>query len=324
MSGWLLRRGAQAVVTFLVASVIIFFLMRVIPGDPVAVLAGDRPQTAEQLARLRQRYCLDCSLAVQFGHFLRDAVRGDLGTSIRYQGRRVTTIIRERLPATLLLGGTVLLLNFTIGLALGAWQGVRKGRATDRVLSAVSLTGYAIPSFWLGLILAWLFATEWRILPAGGIHSVLLSPEAPVVTRMLDLGRHLILPALTLSIVSIAATMRYQRTAMIEVMSLDFIRTARAKGLPESAVLTRHAWRNALFPVITLFGLWLPILVTGSVFVESVFSWNGLGLLATEAIAGRDYPLLMGTTMLVAALVILGGLITDVAYLLLDPRVRVR
>ncbi len=319
---WLLRRSAQAVATLAAVTVILFFLMRAVPGDPAMVLAGERPQSREQIEHLRRQYCLDCPLPLQFASFVRRAVRGDLGTSIRYQGRAVTSLIAERLPASLLLGGVVLVLNFTLGIALGAWQALRHGRLADRVLTVTSLTGYAMPSFWLGLVLAWLFATEWRILPAGGITDVLLSPDAPLLTRALDLGRHLILPALTLTVVSIGATMRYQRGAMLEVLGLDFIRTARAKGLPEGAITRRHAWRNAVFPVLTLFGLWLPILVTGSVFVESVFSWNGLGLLATEAIAYRDYPLLQGTTMLVAGLVILGGLVTDLGYVLLDPRVR--
>jgi peptide/nickel transport system permease protein len=150
----------------------------------------------------------------------------------------------------------------------------------------------------------------------------LLSFDASLPERSADVLRHLILPALTLSIVSIAATMRYQRSAMLEVMGLPYIVTARAKGLTERQVTWRHGWRNALFPVITLFGLWLPILVTGSVFVEAVFAWPGLGSLAAAAVGGRDYPLLMGASMLVAALVIAGGFVTDLAYAFLDPRVR--
>jgi peptide/nickel transport system permease protein len=150
----------------------------------------------------------------------------------------------------------------------------------------------------------------------------LLSLEAGVIARTADVLRHLVLPALTLSIVSIAATMRHQRSAMLEVLHRPYIVTARAKGVPEREVTWRHAWRNALFPVITLFGLWLPILVTGSVFVEAVFAWPGLGSLAAGAVGGRDYPLLMGASLLVAALVIAGGALTDLAYALLDPRVR--
>ncbi len=223
--------------------------------------------TPEARAVLERMYGIDRPLPEQFVTFLRGVARGDLGSSIGY-GLPVTTLIGARLPATLLLGGTVLLLNFTLGLWLGVRQAVRRGRAEDRVLSLLSLACYATPSFWLGLMLAWLFAIEWRVLPSGGLTNPLLDPSAGLASRVADLLSHLILPAVTLSIVTIAATMRYQRTAMLEVLRLPYIVTARAKGLPESRVTGRHAWRNALFPVITIFGLWLPILVTGSVFVE--------------------------------------------------------
>ncbi|MGH7657324.1 MAG: ABC transporter permease, partial [Gemmatimonadales bacterium] len=167
-----------------------------------------------------------------------------------------------------------------------------------------------------------LVGVEWNLLPVAGTVNPLLPADAPWITRALDVGRHLILPAVTLSVVTIGAAMRFQRNAMIEVLRLDFVRTARAKGVPESQVLRRHAWRNALFPVITLFGLWLPLLATGAVFVESVFHWTGLGLLAADAVAARDYPVLIGSGMLVAVLVVLGGFLTDLAYFILDPRVR--
>jgi len=320
---WLLLRTGQALVTLVVALVILFFLMRLVPGEPLAPMTGERPQSQEEIDRFRRRYCLDCPLPVQFANFVTRAVKGDLGTSIRFNGRPVTQVIRERLPATLLLGGTVLVLNFTVGLLLGVWQAVRKGTRVDRVLSAVSLVCYAIPSFWLGYVLVWIFAIKLHWLPSASMSEPTLS-NAPLLVRVGDLARHLVLPAVTLSVVSIAATMRYQRNAMIEVLRLDYIRTARAKGLPESAVIRRHAWRNALFPVLTLFGLWLPILVTGSVFVESVFSWSGLGSLATDAIGFRDYPLLMGTAILVSSMIVFGGWLTDVGYMVLDPRVRRR
>lgn len=323
MIRWLIVRTGQALVTLVVALVILFFLMRLVPGEPITQMTGERPQSREETDRFRRRYCLDCPLPVQFANFVTRAVKGDLGTSIRYPGRPVTQLIRERLPATLLLGGTVLLLNFTFGLFLGVWQAVRKGTRTDQVLSAISLVGYAVPSFWLGLILSWLFSVKVHWLPSGGISTPELY-DAGQLTRIWDVARHLVLPAVTLSVVSIAATMRYQKNAMVEVLRQDYVRTARAKGLPERTVIRRHAWRNALFPVLTLFGLWLPILVTGSVFVEYVFAWSGLGSLATDAIAYRDYPLLMGTAILVSTLIVFGGWLTDVGYMVLDPRVRRR
>jgi peptide/nickel transport system permease protein len=321
VSGWLLRRTGQALITFAVAMALLFVLMRAAPGDPLSRLSEDRPLSPREVAVLRTRYGLDQPVGRQFANFLRGFVRGDLGTSIEY-GRPVTALLAERLPATMLLGGSALLLNFTVGLWLGVRQAVRRGKREDRWLTTVSLAGYAMPSFWLGLVLAWLVGIKWRLLPAAGMQDPLLSFDASMAARALDVGRHLVLPALTLSIVSIAATMRYQRTAMLEVLRLPYIVTARAKGLPERDVTWRHAWRNALFPVITLFGLWLPILVSGSVFVEAVFAWPGLGSLAAAAVGGRDYPLLMGASLLVAALVVTGTFLTDVAYAVLDPRVR--
>jgi peptide/nickel transport system permease protein len=271
---------------------------------------------------VRARYGLDQPVGRQLVAFVGGLVRGDLGVSIEH-GRPVTALLAERLPATILLGGSVLLLNFTVGLWLGVRQAVRRGGREDRWLTTLSLAGYAMPSFWLGLVLAWLVGVEWRLLPAAGMQDPLLSSDAGFLSRAGDVLRHLVLPVLTLSVVSIAATMRYQRTAMLEVLRLPYIVTARAKGLPERLVTWRHAWRNALFPIITLFGLWLPILVSGSVFVEAVFAWPGLGSLAAGAVGSRDYPLLMGASLLVAALVVAGGFMTDVAYALLDPRVRI-
>ncbi|MEP7227488.1 MAG: ABC transporter permease [Gemmatimonadales bacterium] len=321
MSRWLLRRALQAVATLAVAIALLFLLMRAAPGDPLFRLSADRPISQKEAEVLRARYGLDQPVGKQLLAFAGGLARGDLGVSIEY-GRPVTALLVERLPATILLGGSVLLLNFTVGLWLGVRQAVRRGRREDRWLTTLSLTGYAMPSFWLGLVLAWLVGVEWRLLPAAGMQDPLLSSDAGVLERAGDVLRHLVLPVLTLSVVSIAATMRYQRAAMLEVLHLPYIVTARAKGLPERVVTWRHAWRNALFPVITLFGLWLPILVTGSVFVEAVFAWPGLGSLAAGAVGSRDYPLLMGASLLVAALVVVGGFLTDVTYALLDPRVR--
>ena len=321
MTGWLLPRALQAVATFAVALALLFVLMRAAPGDPLFRLSADRPISQKEIEVLRARYGLDQPVGRQLIAFVGGLVRGDLGVSIEH-GRPVTALLAERLPATILLGGSVLLLNFTVGLWLGVRQAVRHGAREDRWLTTLSLTGYAMPSFWLGLVLAWLVGVEWRLLPAAGMQDPLLSADAGFLSRAGDVLRHLVLPVLTLSVVSIAATMRYQRTAMLEVLRLPYIVTARAKGLPERVVTWRHAWRNALFPVITIFGLWLPILVSGSVFVEAVFAWPGLGSLAAGAVGGRDYPLLMGASLLVAGLVVAGGFLADVASALMDPRVR--
>lgn len=321
MAGWLVARLGQAAVTLVVAAALLFVLMRLAPGDPLMRLGEGRQTSPAEIARLRTLYGLDRPMADQLASFAAGLAHGDLGVSIEY-GRPVTALLAERLPATLLLGGSVLLLNFTVGLWLGVRQAVRRGRAEDRWLTVLSLAGYAMPSFWLGLMLAWLVGVEWRLLPAAGLSDPLLDPEAAFGARVADTLRHLVLPAITLAVVSIAATMRYQRSAMLEALAAPYVAAARAKGLDEGRVVWHHAWRNALFPVLTLFGLWLPILVTGSVFVEAVFAWPGLGSLAADAAGGRDYPLLMGASLLVAVVVVAGGVLTDLAYALLDPRVR--
>jgi len=323
MVRWLASRTAQAAATFVVAVVLMFFLMRLSPGDPLARLVGDRQVSAAELASLRTRFGLDQPLLGQFRAFVGGVAQGDLGASIAYYPTSVSELIVARLPATLLLGGTVLIINFTVGIVIGVWQARHRGSAGDRWLSIVSLTAFALPSFWLGLILAWLFGIHWRLLPAAGMTTPALDPGAGLLPRALDVARHLVLPAATLCIITIAVTIRHQRSAMIETLTADYVRTAQAKGLSERAVVWRHAWRNAMFPLLTLFGLWLPVLVTGSVFVESVFNWPGLGSLAAEAILNRDYPLVMGTALLVAGAVVAGTWVSDVLHVALDPRVRV-
>ncbi len=322
MSRWLLRRLAQAIVTVAVVTVLLFVLMRLTPGDPLGGIAGDRLMSPEELQLLRARYGLDQPVLRQFATFARGALQGDFGTSIHRYPDQVGPLIWSRLPASLLLGGTVLLLNFTLGIGLGVLQAVHRGSRLDRWLTRVSLAAWALPSFWLGLVLIAVFALTLGLFPAGQMRDPLLAADASALARALDLLHHLALPAATLSIVSLAAGMRFQRTAMLEVLRLDFVRAARARGLPERRVIWVHAWRNALSPVVTLLGLWLPMLVAGSIYVESIFNWPGLGSLAAEAISGRDYPLLLGTAMLTSVLVVAGGLLADIGYMLIDPRVR--
>jgi peptide/nickel transport system permease protein len=320
--GWAIRRLLQALATFAASLLIIFLIMRIAPGDPLVRLDVDTPMSPEEVRALRDRFGLDQSFGAQLLNWTGGALRGDLGTSIGHYPETVGRLLSTRLPASLILGGTVLLLNFTAGVWLGVIQARHRGGAIDRWLTRISVALYAMPAFWLGLMLIALVSLEWRLLPSAQMHDPFISPDASLATRLIDLVRHLALPALTLSAVTIAGTMRLQRTAMIQSLREDFVRAARARGLTETRVVWHHAWRNALFPVLTLFGLSLPLLVTGAVFVEYVFNWPGLGGLAAEAISGRDYPLLMGCAMLVTGAVILGGVITDFAQHALDPRTR--
>jgi len=318
---WLARRALQAVVTALIALTLLFFLIRSLPGDPLAILSEDRPLTSEQVRDLQRRYQLDQPVGAQFTSFMGGALRGDFGTSIQY-GRPVTQLVLERLPRTLLLGAAVLLINFTLGLWLGVQQALHRGRPLDRILTTLSLTGYAMPSFWLGLMLVLTFAVRLHWLPAAGSQDPGLDGSGGA-TLVLDRLRHLVLPALTLAAVSIASSMRYQRAAMLEALRQPFVVAARARGLTSDRVVWGHAWRSALPSVLTLFGLWLPILVVGAVFVEQVFAWQGLGSLTAGAAAARDYPLLMGTAVVATAAVVTGSFVSDVLHSLLDPRARV-
>lgn len=319
---WLLNRVASAIVTYLIAVTLIFFLMRLTPGDPLARLSEDRPMPQEAREHLRQLYQIDRPLLEQYQHFLKAAFSGDLGGSIGQGGRSVISLIAERLPATILLGTTALTLNFVFGIWIGVWQARRHGSTSDQIVSVLSLAVYATPSFWLGLALVWLFAIELHLLPVGFMHDPLLPLDATAGQRLGDLLLHLTLPAVTLSLATISATARYQRAAMIDALDLACVRTARVKGLPEPSVVWRHAWRNALGPMLALFGLWLPLLVAGSVFVEAIFSWPGLGSMAWEAIGTRDYPVIMGAALLVCATVVAGSLIADLLHRWLDPRLR--
>ena len=317
---WLARRIGQALLTALLALTLLFFLMRLVPGDPLAALDDERMMSADQVEALRARYGLDQPPARQFATFVRGALRGDLGTSYQY-ARPVGHLVRERLPATLLLGGTALAVTFALGLWLGVVQARARGRLADHALTVASLTAHAMPAFWLGLMLALLLGLKLRWLPVAGMSDPRLA-DAHAAERIVDWARHLVLPVATLAAVSIAAAMRYQRAAMIEALAQPYVQAARARGLGERTVVWRHAWRNALFPVLTLFGLWLPIVVVGSVFVEQVFAWPGIGSLAAGAASARDYPLLMATSVLATFAVVLGGLVTDLAHMALDPRLR--
>jgi peptide/nickel transport system permease protein len=322
VTAWLARRLLQATVTFAAVTVLLFFLMRAAPGDPLQRLSDDRGMAPGERARLERLFGLDQPPGVQFARFLRAAARGDLGVSIEYYPMTVRDLVARRVWPSVLLGLTVLAVNFTLGVWLGVFQARRRGSAADRWLTRLALAGYAMPSFWLGLMLVAWFSIRWQLLPAAQMHDPLLPPDAGLLARAADVARHLILPAVTLSVVSLAVTMRYQRTALLEVLRLDYVRAARARGLTERRVIWRHAWRTALFPVVTLLGLWLPVLVSGAVFVEHVFNWPGLGSLAAAAIGARDYPVLLATAMLAAAAVLAGNLLTDLAYYRLDPRVR--
>jgi peptide/nickel transport system permease protein len=313
------RLGQAAVVTFAVAT-LTFILIHAAPGSP---LSGSESLYVppEVIAQTRRNFGLDQPLAVQYVRYLDNLVRGNWGISFS-QHRPVLDVFKDALPNTLLLAVAALLIDFTLGIAIGTAQGMRPGSRLDRAWSAVTLTLYSVPQFWLGLMAILVFAQWLHWLPAGGaVDPALYSVRSPI-GRALDHLKHLVLPALTLGLIGAAATARYQRAAILDVVRQDFIRTARAKGLSERAVAFRHALRNALLPIITLFGLAFPILLSGAVLVEYVFSWPGMGKIAVDAISQRDYFVVTGAAILVSVTVVLGNLIADALMWLADPRTR--
>ena len=320
MAGFLARRlGAAALVAFGVAT-LTFLLIHLSPGSPLAG-SGENPYvSAEAIEQMRRNFALDRPIHIQYVRYIANLVRGDWGMSFTMH-RPVINALRDALPNTLLLAGAALIVDFLFGIALGTLQGMRPGTRLDRVGSAVTLTLYSVPTFWLGLMLVLVFGQELGWLPVSGVVDPVLYPTRTVVGKLLDRGVHLILPALTLGLIGAAATARYQRAAMLEVVRQDFIRTARAKGLAEGAV-ARHALRNAILPTITLLGLALPTLLSGAVLVETVFAWPGMGRLAFEALQRRDYPVVTGAATLVALAVVAGNLVADVLTRIADPRTR--
>ena len=314
-----LRRLALSLPTLALILVGLFLLLQLAPGDTVdAMLAGMGGGDTALADRLRTFYGLDATVPVQLGRYLWRLVRLDLGESAIY-GKPVLDVILERLPATLLLMLSSLGLAVAGGMALGVLAARRVDGWPDTLISLVGLLFYATPSFWLGLMGIVVFAVKLAWLPPGGLQEV--GTEGGGLRGVLDMARHLVLPTLTLSLIFMAIYLRVMRASMLEVLGLDFVRAARAKGMTEGRVLVRHVLRNALLPVVTLVGLQGATLLGGSVVVESVFSLPGLGRLAYESVVQRDLNMLLGIVFASTLLVITVNLLVDLAYARLDPRI---
>jgi len=319
LPGFLLRRLAASLLILLLVLTLAFFFLHLLPGDPVHLFEGQR-LTLAQRRNMERIYGLDRPLPEQYLVWISSVARWDWGTSLSQQ-RPVSTVLREALPATADLALAALAVEYALALLLGIASARRRGSALDHAVRVVTLLLFSQPVFWLGLMAILLFSYVWPVLPAGHMHSVdadLMSPAG----RLLDLARHLLLPALVIGLGTTGGTARYLRASLIEVMSQDYIRTARAKGLSERRVVWVHGLRNAVVPLIQVFAISLPLLLSGALIVEVVFSWPGLGRLTFLAISTRDYPLILGSTALSATLVILGNLVADVLHALVDPRVR--
>lgn len=269
----------------------------------------------------REQFGYNRPLPEQFARYVISAARGDLGYSVHTR-QPVSVALAQAVPRTLLLTGISLALSFVLGLMVGVMQAVRRGRWFDRISSGVLLFFYSLPDFWGALMLLLLFAYWMPILPNGGIVEPVLHEYMGGWAAFVDRLRHLILPVASLTLLTMAGISRYQRAAMLEVLPSDFIRTARAKGLPEREIIWRHALRTALTPMVTLLGLLLPALLGGALFVEKVFSWPGMGLLAANAISARDYDLVTATVIVGSIMVVIGNFLADLLLVALDPRVR--
>jgi peptide/nickel transport system permease protein len=325
MGAFILRRLLGAIPLLIGVATLIFIVLHLAPGDPTSFYFNPNipPDVIEQL---RRNLGLDQPLHIQYFRWLTSFLRGDFGYSFA-QSRPVSAVVFEALPNTLILTGTALVLVFLIGVLIGVVQAVRQYSIFDSTSSVVSLFFYSMPSFWLALMLMLIFSLKahqwgWPIaLPATGITSVdyeFLSFGEKVVDRI----SHMVLPVATLTLALAAGVARYTRGQMLEVIRQDYIRTARAKGLPERTVIMKHALRNSMLPVITLLGLYLPFLFSGAIFVEVIFAWPGMGRVIVDAIMQRDYALVMATTFIFAAIVVVGNLVADVLYAVADPRIR--
>ncbi|WP_026870072.1 ABC transporter permease [Inquilinus limosus] len=318
MLNYCLRRLAVGIGMLVALSLLIFILLRLAPGDPIdAYINPNVAMSQEEMAAVRARLGLDQPLPVQYLAWLGGALRGDLGFSLQRNGETVLDLVAERIGPTLLLMGTGLAIAIVVGIGAGIIGAVRRNSATDVGLSVAAFLGISSPAFLTALVGLYVFSVLLRWAPSGGM----LTPGAPF--SLGDLVSHLILPALLLSIGHTALIMRYMRASLLEVLNQDYVRSARAKGVKEFWVIVKHALRNALLPVVTLIGSTIGIAVGGAIFLESVFNWPGMGLLLVNAVETRDYPVIMGATLVVGACVIVANLLTDIAYAAIDPRIQV-
>jgi peptide/nickel transport system permease protein len=311
VGAYILRRLLESVVLILIITVFTFVLISSAPGGPSILL--DPNMSPADTARLRQVYGLDKPVHVQYVSWLGQVVQGNLGFSLGV-GRPVSDLIMNALPATLILSGAALLLAIVIAIPAGIVAAIYRNTWFDQLITMVSFFGLSLPTFWYGLMLIIFFAVMLPWLPAGGMYT-------PGRESLGDLLAHLLLPTITLATVNMAQLVRYTRSSMLGVLKQDYVRTARSKGVSETAVACLHAFRTALIPVVTLLGLLIPRLVGGAAVTESVFSWPGMGRLAVAAAFRQDYPTIMGITLLISVIVVISNLAVDLLYARLDPRV---
>lgn len=307
------RRLGQGIVVLWLITLVTFLLVNVAPGGPGVVMRMET--TAEQREALIRQLGLDQPLHIRYINWLAQAARGDFGVSMNSR-EPVLPLVLERLGNTAVLAAATLTLSLVVGLALGIVAALRRNSWVDHLATALSTLGVSVPDFWFGILLIMLLSVRWNLLPSGGMATV--GADFSLTDRL----RHLIMPAFVLTLVILPNIVRFMRSSLLEVLHQDFIRTARAKGAAPARVVLRHALRNALIPVLTMLGLLVPALLGGSVIAESVFAWPGMGRLAVEAAMGRDYPVIMAVTVVAGVVVVITNLVVDLAYSIVDPRIR--
>lgn len=319
MVNFVLRRLLHALPLLVCVIVFNFFLIHLAPGDPIQALVGEFPAPESYIVEMRKAFGLDQPVYIQLLLYIKNVLAGDLGFSFYYR-QPVLTVILDRVPATLQLMVPALLFSAAVGIVLGVLSARKPYSLADNTISVFSLFGYCVPAFWLGQMLMATFAIELGWLPSQGMKTVGADLEG--VSLIIDRTAHLVMPFAALAIRHLAVNARMMRSSMLEVAYEDFVTVARAKGLDEKAVIAHHMVPNALMPVVTIIGVDVGFLFTGSVLVESVFGWPGIGRLMYESIVKRDYPVLMGNFLITTVLVVVVNLIVDLIYLWLDPRVK--
>ena len=320
MRKYIIKRILISILVLLGVSIILYTVARSVPGDYVTnITAGNQNITPEMEAQMREQYGLDKGLVEGYVDWLVDALHGDFGTSFVYQ-RPVAQVIKEYMAPTLALSGIALTLEVILAIPFGIWAARKQYSMTDYTIVAIALMGISLPSFFFASILRIVFSIKLGWLPISGMLTARMNYQG--FDLFLDYARHFVLPIVVFVITGVGSMLRYVRTNMLEVLSADYVRTARAKGLPEHKVISKHAFRNTLIPIVTLIGGMIPALFSGAVITEGIFSLEGLGNVALKAVYNGDIPYLMGFNMFIAVLTLLGTLVADVLYAVVDPRVR--
>lgn len=318
MGKYILRRIIQSIPVIIGITLLTFAIMQLAPGNPLQTMI-DPKVSLEEIERAEQNLGLDKPVIVQYFNWLKEIFKGNLGYSVKTQ-QPVSKLIGERLPATLLLTITAFIVSFCIGVPLGVYSATNKYTKSDYSLTVFAFIGISIPSFFFGLGLIYLLSIKLGWFPTSGLKTI--GANLTGLAAFKDQLMHLILPATVLALPNMATVMRFTRSSMIDVMQNDYIRTARAKGLKEKVVRYKHALRNALIPVVTIFGLSIPFLFGGAYITETIFNWPGMGSLGISAITAREYPIIMGLNLFTSVLVLFGNLTADVLYAFVDPRIR--